>query len=525
MRKGVYRTQMSATALGNISTKVVYLCLKTLIVSRKVNIDEIPKLSKSMICTPAIWRAFTWSAKRRPPEKQGNVIHSVCWAVCLDAFWVMIAHLGYYACLTSRTLVLESLIAGTGSLSSMVLLFVATCVGEATFTCYMNHLCSAFSERFQVLMQGAVFARVLRHSPSARKANPPGYVMSVFGVDCTTLSFAVTLIPMPAAGLVVMPVIFYMLVKRVGIEAALACAIWVLLTTAALGFFLARLRAVERVSLKKRDERLKRMLELLNSIRTVKMYAWECNHAKVLEALRADELRCVLKVDIISGVLEAFTGAAGSLMSFALSRVVRLCSADENGWEEEEIPVKNSLRAGEVILEKSSFARIKDHRGSLCLRDISLTVGPGALVGIAGPVGSGKSTLLQAILGELHTVHGTVTVKGYNLSGGQKQRISLARAAYQDSSVYILDDPLSALDANVSTAVFNRLLGRKGILSNKTRLIVTSQAHLLEYMDYVFFMCGKTGAVLTKPAGLYKNGGTHSMHSVMNSVDFSGCDR
>ncbi|KAL3214885.1 hypothetical protein MRX96_006976 [Rhipicephalus microplus] len=112
-------------------------------------------------------------------------------------------------------------------------------------------------------------------------------------------------------------------------------------------------------------------------------------------------------------------------------------------------------------------------------------------------------------------------VQGYNLSGGQKQRISLARAAYQDSSIYILDDPLSALDANVSTAVFNRLLGRKGLLRNKTRLIVTSQARLLEHMDHVLFMGGKTGAVLTKPAGLYKNGATRSMR---NSTMPTGCD-
>ncbi|XP_049515630.1 ATP-binding cassette sub-family C member 2-like [Dermacentor silvarum] len=302
---------------------------------------------------------------------------------------------------------------------------------------------------------------MLRHSATARRLNPPGYVMSVFGVDCTTLSFGVTLIPMPAAGLLAMPLIFYMLVRRVGIEAAMACAAWLLLTTAALGFFLARLRAVERVSLKKRDERLKRMLELLNSIRTVKMYAWEPNHAKVLDALRSEELRCVLKVDIISGVLEAFTGAASSLltiimyatvwllqparmlsasesfssvyllslveaflnslpllmimtnrMSFAMSRVVKLCCAEESAWEEEEMPVENNPEAGEVILEKCSFARIKKRCGSVCLRDISLRVAPGSLVGIAGPVGSGKSTLLQAILGELHTVHGTVTVKG-----------------------------------------------------------------------------------------------------------------
>ncbi|KAM7072953.1 ATP-binding cassette sub-family C member 2 isoform 2-T2 [Molossus nigricans] len=178
------------------------------------------------------------------------------------------------------------------------------------------------------------------------------------------------------------------------------------------------------------------------------------------------------------------------------------------------------------------------------IRDVNLDIMPGQLVAVVGSVGSGKSSLLSAMLGEMENVHGHITIKGsiayvpqqswiqngtikdnilfgsefdemryqqvleacallqdlevmpggdlaeigekgINLSGGQKQRISLARATYQDSDIYILDDPLSAVDAHVGKHIFDKVLGPNGLLKGKTRLLVTHSIHFLPQVDEI----------------------------------------
>ncbi|KAF6117127.1 ATP binding cassette subfamily C member 5 [Phyllostomus discolor] len=189
------------------------------------------------------------------------------------------------------------------------------------------------------------------------------------------------------------------------------------------------------------------------------------------------------------------------------------------------------------------------HLGSLRLQrtlyNIDLEIEEGKLVGICGSVGSGKTSLISAILGQMTLLEGSIAAsgtfayvaqqawilnatlrdnilfgkefdeerynsvlnscclrpdlailpnsdlteigeRGANLSGGQRQRISLARALYSDRDIYILDDPLSALDAHVGNHIFNSAIQKH--LKSKTVLFVTHQLQYLADCDKVIFM-------------------------------------
>lgn len=173
------------------------------------------------------------------------------------------------------------------------------------------------------------------------------------------------------------------------------------------------------------------------------------------------------------------------------------------------------------------------------LENINLSVPDEAILAIVGSVGSGKSSLISAILGDMQKISGRVQIRGsvalvpqqawvmnaslrenivfggqfdedfynkvveacallpdieilpagdkteigergINLSGGQKQRVSLARAVYSRADVYLLDDPLSAVDAHVGKHIFEKVIGPKGLLKNTSRVFVT---HAIQYLS------------------------------------------
>ena len=50
--------------------------------------------------------------------------------------------------------------------------------------------------------------------------------------------------------------------------------------------------------------------------------------------------------------------------------------------------------------------------------------------------------------------------------------MSLARAVYQEADVYLLDDPLSAVDSHVGKHIFEKVIGPEGMIKDKVRKYV-----------------------------------------------------
>ena len=82
--------------------------------------------------------------------------------------------------------------------------------------------------------------------------------------------------------------------------------------------------------------------------------------------------------------------------------------------------------------------------------------------------------------------------KGINLSGGQKARVSLARAVYAQKEIILMDDPISALDANVKKKIFANVF--MGELKHKTRVLVTHAVDFLHLVDRIILL--KEGEII-----------------------------
>jgi ATP-binding cassette subfamily C (CFTR/MRP) protein 4 len=89
----------------------------------------------------------------------------------------------------------------------------------------------------------------------------------------------------------------------------------------------------------------------------------------------------------------------------------------------------------------------------------------------------------------------TVGERGVSLSGGQKARVNLARSLYVDADIYLMDDPLSAVDTHVGRHLFDKAIN--GYLRDKIRVLVTHQLQYLKDVDQILIL--KAVNIFLKP--------------------------
>lgn len=220
-------------------------------------------------------------------------------------------------------------------------------------------------------------------------------------------------------------------------------------------------------------------------------------------------------------------------------------------------PVTNETNRQGIFIKNATAKWVKDLADNT-LSNVTLDVVPGKLVAVIGPVGSGKSSMLHAILKELPLSEGSVEVygnvsyasqepwlfagsvrqnilfglpmdkfrykqvirncslerdfsllpygdktivgeRGISLSGGQRARINLARAVYKEADIYLLDDPLSAVDTHVGKELFEKCI--TGYLGEKTVILITHQLQYLKKVDNIIIL--NNGAIQAQ--GTYKD--------------------
>nr|XP_014351311.1 PREDICTED: canalicular multispecific organic anion transporter 2 [Latimeria chalumnae] len=391
--------------------------------------------------------------------------------------------------------------------------------------------CFVTGMRLKTAIIGSIYRKSLVITNSAKRSSTVGEIVNLMSVDAQRFMDLTTFLNMLWSAPLQICLALYFLWQKLGPSVLAGVAVMILLIPFN-AIIAMKTRAFQVELMLYKDSRIKLMNEILNGIKVLKLYAWEPSFLKKVQEVRKNELK-VLKKSAYLNAVSTFAWSSAPFLRFILLKAVILSAS---------FHVIFSSTGYAITVLNGKFSWVKSNPP--ILHDINLMVPYGSLVAVVGHVGCGKSSLVSALLGEVEKLEGKVSIrgsvayvpqqawiqnatlkdnilfgqpfneekyqkvleacalvtdlemlpggdqteigeKGINLSGGQKQRVSLARALYSESEVFLLDDPLSAVDSHVAKHIFDNVIGPGGALNGKTRILVTHGISFLPQVNQI----------------------------------------
>jgi ABC-type multidrug transport system fused ATPase/permease subunit len=489
--------------------------------------------------------------------------------------------------------------AGFGVAISM---FIVANIATALLHQYFDR-CFQTTMRVKTGLITLIYRKSLKLSQGERSGRTSGDIVNLQSVDAVRIGDIAQYGHIAWSGPFQIVLAFVLLYRLVGWQAFVGVGVMVF--SLPLNTYLSRVnKRLQRQLMSIKDVRTRLMSEILNNIKSIKLYGWEKAFAdKVFDARNNMELTMLKRIgivqscsnffwsttpffvafatfssyvftsdrpltaDIIFPALSLFTLLAFPMSVFSniinsiiealvsVNRIEAFLAAPEIDPAARKVIEGEPKVGDEVVTIKNGEFRWVHDSLEPTLQDIDIGVKKGELLAVIGRVGDGKSSLLGAMLGEMTRSDGSVTLrgevayfsqnswilsatvkdnivfghrfdpvfydkvldacalrsdlailpdghmtevgeKGVSLSGGQKARICLARACYARADIYLLDDPLSAVDAHVGRHIFDAVIGPNGLLKNKARILCTNAVNVLPQADQIIML--RRGIILER---------------------------
>ncbi|XP_064236112.1 multidrug resistance-associated protein 1-like isoform X2 [Aotus nancymaae] len=428
------------------------------------------------------------------------------------------------------------------------------------------------SAKVKTAVNGLIYKKTLLLSNVSRQKFSTGEVINLMSADAQQLMDMTSNLNLLWSAPFQILMVISLLWQELGpaVLAGVAVLVFVIPINALAATKIKKLKKSQR---RIKDKQIKLLKEILHGIKILKLYAWEPSYKNKITKIRDQELEFQKSARIplfeLPGVISAVIQTR-----ISLGRLEDFLNAKELLPQSIETEYIGDHAIG---FTDASFSW--DKRGIPVLKDLNLKIPEGALVGVVGQVGSGKSSMLSAILGEMEKLTGIVQRKGsvayvsqqawiqncilqenilfgsmmnkefyeqvleacallpdleqlpkgdqteigergVTISGGQQHRVSLARAVYSGADIYLLDDPLSAVDVHVGKQLFEKVIGSSGLLKNKTRILVTHNLTLLPQMDLIVLMeSGRVAQMGTYQELLSKTKNLRNLHQIISEEE------